>query len=277
MMSDPAPVAPQDTPAPASIVVPAPVAPAPTPPATPPAPVVATVAPTAPAPAPAPAPPAATARPAQTLADFLGAAGPDEAAQRMARAGRKALELFGISVGKNDDVAKIADEYRQKQEKRKEERKTLKGQAEEAAAYKSLVAAHVSIQMADLTDEQRAVVKANAGEDPGKQLAQISTLRSIGFIKAKPTDVPPPVPPPATPPPAPGAPPVPAPPPPAPAPIPAPANSAPPQPGPVPVSANPTDMLAQYRQLRESTNKTERMQAQMIALQHPEIFKVAPK
>ncbi len=239
------------TPAAAPIVAPA--VPAATPPAATAAVPVAAAAPVATPPAPASAP-ATAARPIKTLADLLGEKTPDAATKRLVREARKALEKFGIEIGKDDDIEVKAAEHKAKQDARKTERQELKAKAEKAERYESLVTAHVAAQMADLTEEQRQVVKATAGADPAAQLAQLTTLRAIGFIKPKeavaavaPTVAPA-------------------------APIAAPASSAPAQPGPVATSVNPTDLKATYLALKNSKSGADRIMAGQIAMRNPHLF-----
>lgn len=225
-------------------------------PIAPPVPVALTPAPVVPT-APVAAP-AAPARPVKTLAELLGEKGPDEATKRLERAGRKALEMFGIELGKKDDIEAKAAEYKAQRDAKKAERQTLKAQVAESDRYKTALSAHMAYELGQLDDSQRAMIEVVAGKDPAAQLSQITALRAAGIIKPKSGAA-------ATPPaPAvgvapPGVPPL--------VPIPAPASSAPPQPGPVPTAPLAAkDIKAQIAQQRSSTKKSDKVAGAISAL-----------
>jgi hypothetical protein len=63
------------------------------------------------------------------------------------------------------------------EDSQKTEQQKLEEQAAEGTKLKEQLAGYASTQMATLTPEQQAAVKAVAGEDPGRQLNAIETLR----------------------------------------------------------------------------------------------------
>lgn len=192
---------------------------------------------------------------------------------------RKTLKALGLKIGKEDDVDKAIEELSGKIVSRKQENKLLREGLTElngekvtltsrATAAEEAVTSLLETEIAILPADKRDAVKAALQGSPAAQLKQLAALKALGMqFSAQP-----PVPPPATPPAAipPATPPVAS----APvatppvAPIAAPVTSAPPTPGPVATPPTPADLKAQFKQLRTSNNKTDRMQAAIMAIQN---------
>lgn len=230
-----APTAQPATPTPA-VVQPAPV----TPPATP---VVAAppVAPVAAAPVVAPAPDA----PPQTDPAWLN--------PRLEQAKRAAQAALLAELGVEDPAAakallaaaKAAEEAQKTElQKARDEAAALKPKAARAAQLEQTIKSRADIELAGLTEAQRAAVTAVAGDDSAKVLSTIDALKPT-WVSAAPAPV-------ATPAPAPAAQPAPpaAAPPAAPA-IPAPpANTSPAPTAPTSGNVSPPDRKAEYQALK---------------------------
>lgn len=250
------------------------------------APVVAAAAVIAPAPAVNPVVPAAVA---PAAAPVIPSGSPQEPAyigKIKAEARRKAFADFGLKIGKDEDVDKAVADYKTKLVGRKEENKLLREALKQfqgdraeldgkvtaadarATASESAIKSLLDVEIALLPADKRDTVKAALAGDAASQLKQLAALKALGMQFGTPaTVIPPPIAPPA-----PGAPPVVAAPPVVPPPIAPPATSAPPQPGPLPTPPNPTDVKAQFTQLKNSKSKTDRVRAAVLALNHSELL-----
>ncbi len=225
----------------ASIEVPLATPPAAPPPAVAAPPVAATPAATPPAPAP-PAPPPSLVAPATlptVQAPQDGVQEPTWFKPRLEQAKRALLTTLGV---KDEAEAKalidrskaIDDANKTELQKAKELADSLKAKADKADAYELTIKSRVEVELATLTEPQRAAVAKLAGDDPAKTLSAIDTLKPTWAAAAVPV-----TPTPATPAPV------------APAPVP-PATTSPPPNAPGGVTTSPPDRKAEYASLKKS-------------------------
>lgn len=109
--------------------------------------------------------------------------------ERLNRAAKQALKAAGIDVPKNVDPLEAAKDAAKKAEERKGERKRLREEAAKATAeaeqlraqseaQADVLKAFAAVEMAKLSDEEKATVTTVAKDNYAEQLKAISVLRA---------------------------------------------------------------------------------------------------
>lgn len=123
--------------------------------------------------------------------------------QAKATGQRELLESLGVKSP--DEIKALVDERRHREEAQKtleqraaEQATALKAEQARADAYLATISSRANVELAALSDAQRAAVKALAGEDPAAALKAIDALKptwaSAAVAPEAPTSAPPPPP-----------------------------------------------------------------------------------
>jgi hypothetical protein len=165
------------------------------------------------------------------------------------KAANEVLSALGIKVRKGEDPETKLKEAKAKLDERKEERKGMKSRIAELEAQASQsgfdtgsLKTYADAALTELDEKTRAAIQASAGTSPQRTLEMIAAFKRVGIVPvvAAPSG-------PATPP----------------------ATTTPPGTPPAPAALGTSDMRAQYKTLKSSSNPLDQLRAQMIALEHP--------